>query len=424
VERHEHFEEVLASASLGEATGAELADLQEHLRECPDCRAAYADFMQVSAVRMVREANGQQEMTGAEAIGYINSAQFREKVLRKAEAEGILARRTEVARLPEPVIRPFPQRRSWTLALVAAAMVFVTFGSVALYRARLYPSTSHMTVKAVDSPATSPDVVSGDNTREKLVSHLESENRRLTTEIVSLKASLAKETSTAEESKRRAATSEEDRSALAAAAKERDRTIADFEHQLRDAQAELAGVRAELEKTRTSNAGMVAADQTMIRDLSDQLAEKTSALDREREMLSANRDIRDLMSARNLHIADVFDTDTKGRTRTAFGRVFFTEGKSLLIYAYDLNDSRVQEAGYHYRVWGKKEAPGQRAMNLGIFYSDDKAQKRWVFKCEDPKILSEIDSVFVTLEPPGKNLAQPHGEKFLYAYLRNQPNHP
>ena len=142
-------------------------------------------------------------------------------------------------------------------------------------------------------------------------------------------------------------------------------------------------------------------------------------------MLTANRDIRDLMSARNLHIADIFDTDTKGKTRAAFGRVFFTEGKSLMIYAYDLNDDhRVQDAGYHYRVWGKKEGPSQSAKSLGIFYSDDKTQKRWVFKYDDPKVLSEIDSVFVTLEPPGKSFSEPKGEKFLYAYLRNQPNHP
>jgi hypothetical protein len=104
--------------------------------------------------------------------------------------------------------------------------------------------------------------------------------------------------------------------------------------------------------------------------------------------------------------------------------VFFTEGKSLIIYAYDLNDHRAQDAGYHYRVWGKKEGPGQAAKSLGIFYSDDKTQERWVFKYDDPKVLSEIDSVFVTLEPPGKNPTEPKGDKFLYAYLRNQPNHP
>jgi len=109
-------------------------------------------------------------------------------------------------------------------------------------------------------------------------------------------------------------------------------------------------------------------------------------LNRERDLLTADRDIRELMAARNLHIADVFDTDAKGKTRPALGRIFFTEGKSLISYAYDLNDNRVQNAGYNYRVWGKKEGRGQQAKSLGIFYSDDKQQKRWVFKYDDPKV--------------------------------------
>ena len=47
-----------------------------------------------------------------------------------------------------------------------------------------------------------------------------------------------------------------------------------------------------------------------------------------------------------------------------------------------------------------------------------------MFKYDDSKVLSEIDSVFVTLEPPGKNPSTPQGDKLLYAYLRNQANHP
>jgi hypothetical protein len=130
------------------------------------------------------------------------------------------------------------------------------------------------------------------------------------------------------------------------------------------------------------------------------------------------------MASRNLHIVDVFDTDPKGKTRPAFGRIFLTEGKSLIFYAYDLNDPRVQNAGYHYRVWGKREGPSQHAKSLGIFYSDDKSQKRWVLQYDDPKVLQEIDSVFVTLEPPRGNPAQPKGEKLMYAYLKGQANHP
>ena len=425
MERHDQFEELLAAASLGEAKGAELVELEEHLRECPDCRQAYADYLQLGSIRMVVEANGQQEVTGPEAIGYIDSDQFREKFLKKAEAEGILTSRKKVVPvLPEPVIRPVRGRGYSTFALGVAATVLVAVGVGAMYRGKLYPKTSTSSVPRDVPPSLPTQTVSADENRQLVLSRLEAENRRLAAEIVSFKASLANESSAVEELKSSAATSEKDRTALLSVVKEREAKIEDLGRELGEARTEVAGVRTELEKAQASNQATVAADQRRIGELSDRLADQSAALDREREMLAANRDIRDLMSARNLHIADVFDTDTKGKTRAAFGRVFFTEGKSLIIYAYDLNDRHVQEAGYHYSVWGKKEGPGQRAKSLGIFYSDDKTQKRWVFKYEDPKVLSEIDSVFVTLEPPGKNLSEPKGEKFLYAYLRNQPNHP
>jgi hypothetical protein len=93
-------------------------------------------------------------------------------------------------------------------------------------------------------------------------------------------------------------------------------------------------------------------------------------------------------------------------------------------YAYDLNDSKMQKANYQYGVWAKKEGGDKQVQRLGIFYSDDKAQRRWVFKCNDPKVLTEIDSVFVTLEPTNGDPSHPKGPNRMYAYLRGQPNHP
>jgi hypothetical protein len=52
---------------------------------------------------------------------------------------------------------------------------------------------------------------------------------------------------------------------------------------------------------------------------------------------------------------------------------------------------------------------------------DAKAQGRWVLKVENPELVKEISSVFVTVEPSsGGN--QPNGQKVLYAYL-GEANH-
>jgi hypothetical protein len=46
-----------------------------------------------------------------------------------------------------------------------------------------------------------------------------------------------------------------------------------------------------------------------------------------------------------------------------------------------------------------------------------------VLRLDDPKQLSEIDSVFVTVEPQGGS-QKPTGKPFLYALLRREANHP
>jgi len=176
---------------MGEAKGIELAELEEHLRGCPGCRHAYADFLQLGSVRMVAEASEQQEVTGSEGIGYIDSVQFREKFLRKAEAEGILTSRTKVASvLPEPAIRPIRHRGYTMFAVGVAATVLLAVGVGAVYRGKLYPNTtSSMRSVPRDVRASLPaQSVSPDENRQLVLSRLEAEKRRLASEIVSLKA--------------------------------------------------------------------------------------------------------------------------------------------------------------------------------------------------------------------------------------------
>jgi hypothetical protein len=64
------------------------------------------------------------------------------------------------------------------------------------------------------------------------------------------------------------------------------------------------------------------------------------------------------------------------------------------------------------------------AHSLGIFYNDDQTQHRWAMKYDDPKVLEEIDTVFVTLEPSGGRFSAPTGKPLLEAYFGTPPNHP
>ncbi len=205
------------------------------------------------------------------------------------------------------------------------------------------------------------------------------------------------------------------------------RTIADLRQQLdasRSSQAraetELAAVRL---KQSTSDA-ITIAEQQEIQTLQQKLLDQSASLDRERQLLSAGREIRDLIAARNLHIIDVYDTNSKGKTSHAFGRVFYTEGRSLVFYAYDLGANEADSGKYAFYLWGKRDGAPKSVKSLGALSKDGGTQQRWVLTITNPKVLAEIDSVFVTLEPSGKRMHHPSGKRILNAFLGTPVNHP
>jgi hypothetical protein len=190
--------------------------------------------------------------------------------------------------------------------------------------------------------------------------------------------------------------------------------------QVRESALRLSAITPELLRLQaghSEDSETIAGQRLRLRELGDRLNAETDTIDRERKLLVADLDIRELMGARSLHIVDVFDVDGKGKTQRPFGRVFYTEGKSLIFYAFDL------KGGDTFQAWGQREARSESAQSLGIFYVDDKKQNRWVLKFEDPKVLAEINAVFVTVEPPGGSV-KPNRQKMLYAYLNATANHP
>ena len=144
---------------------------------------------------------------------------------------------------------------------------------------------------------------------------------------------------------------------------------------------------------------------------------------KQQELLDHDRDIRELMGARDLYIAEVHDVGGNGETDKTYGRVFYTKGKSLIFYAYDLDQEAGLKTASTFQAWGRRGIDKQQALSLGVFYEDNASKKRWVLKFDDPKTLANIDAVFVTVEPSGGS-HHPSGKQLLFAYLRVTPNHP
>ncbi len=425
--RHEHFEELCAAASIGQASPEELAKLERHASECEACRQAYFDYLNIAA-RQFAAAEQNPALSPQEAQECLDSELFTRRFLERAERQGIVFSRDvdqEVRKLA-PVSPAFSRRVPWyapARAVAAVVIIGLVLSAGYFYREDLFHRASPPSqAQGTGNPKPETAVLALD----QRIAELTAANLRLQAQIDSLNAKLRKASDQLSASETGLKSASEGRQKLVS---DRDALEAQLQGVQRDLAASLAAAanaQQEAAKLRDHAGDIEAtlvADEVKIRDLTEDLKQKSAALDQEHQLLALGRDVTDLMGARNLHIVDVVDTDPRGKTRPAFGRIFFTEGKSLVFYAYDLNETKIQKASYQYRVWAKKEGGDKQVKSLGIFYSDDKAQRRWVFKCNDPKILSEIDSVFVTLERDS-DPSRPKGPNLMYAYLRGHPNHP
>jgi hypothetical protein len=208
-----------------------------------------------------------------------------------------------------------------------------------------------------------------------------------------------------------------------------DRSVeerADLNRKLAEAQTDAASIEARLSligKETSEDSQQVLALKGQVNDLNKAINEKDQQIAESRELLDRDYDIRNLIGARNLYIAEIYDVGQSGDTQKPFGRVFYTKDKSLIFYGYDLDQQPgIKKAGV-FQAWGGRGADRQHAVSLGLLYKDDTNQKRWVLKSNDAKTISQIDAVFVTVEPEGGS-TKPSGKPLLFTYLRLDPNHP
>jgi hypothetical protein len=429
VPKHEDFENICAAASLGKATPQDLLRLEQHVLVCASCRQAYHDDVSAAAYEFAALAPDP-KLSLKEAKECLDSELFMRRWFDRAQREGIEfseeVRRPGGGRLRTPLLlSPGLLWREYATPMAAAVLVVL-----ALSTGYLYWKTSSSGVTRDRGSHGVSSVQSAMRATE-----LESANQALMLKIDRLNRELADATdklSASEASGKKAMAQERkdltaERELLRAQSLRLQNQLLAGQNELFQLQTLAANDQKDADEQRKRAGDLEAnlvASQAELNNLTGKLKDESAALTREHELLAMGRDVTDLMGARNLHILDVVDTDTRGKTRPAFGRIFFTEGKSLVFYAYDLNEAKMQKANYQYQVWAKKEGPDRPVRRLGVFYSDDKAQNRWVFKCDDANVVKEIDSVFVTLGRPNSDATRPEGSPLMFAYLHGAPNHP
>ncbi len=422
---HEKFRELTALVGSGTLTPREWSRLKAHLEICEECREVSLQHRVLATEGIPVLANAYTEW---QEPGNWDDAATRDKLLARvrADRQPVLERieRLPVAAPPHLLrriaVNPFAQA-----ALGASLVLAIGFGAYSLGARSRTEATSGSAsaedrfTKLVAEKKSEEELLA---VQAKKLARLQEERSQKEQELAKLRSELR---ALEDHSNQLVAANNQSEGQLQAISQQRDA----LNTQVQEASQSFQGLRAELLSLSTER------DKALLRSTSlEAKLDELTAVNRDQDRrlrdteqyLTSDRDIRELMGARKLYIADVFDVDSGSRTRKPYGRVFYTQGKSLIFYAFDLD----REPGFvnasTFQVWGRKEtAPGDLALplNLGILYMDNESNRRWVMRFDDPKHLAEIDAVFVTVEPHGGS-QKPTSKPFLYALLRNEVNHP
>jgi hypothetical protein len=403
---HERYEELAALFAGGFLSEQENKELREHVKVCPECRKAEDEFG-----GLFRSGLALTESPVHEFLQRVRTKPdygIRDRFLARARREGVV--------FSPDVQTTVPQRTRRfgvivTAMVAAAAIVLLAVYGTGIYRRVRFEG-------AAQSKDQLEQLQQQNTALDATVSQLNESLAAQQREIQSLRAQLGTANRAVDSLRQQneQAKSEAERSSsqpvpLAAELQNRDQ--------------QLAKARSEIERINQLHAddeASLTAQQVQIAELSGQLRIASATLDLERQLTAAGKDIRELLTARQLHVIDVRDTDANGNPSKAFGRIFVTEGKSLTFYAFDLDQERPLDAKHRFEVWGAQQAKGSPAQHLGFLYVDDKAQRRWALKVNDPQLVKEVDSVFVTVET-ARGAPTPSGHQLLYAYL-GQAKHP
>jgi anti-sigma-K factor RskA len=423
-QEHGRFRTLCGLAQSNLLSARERRDLDRHLLDCDECRRLCEEYAHLGdegmAVLLAEEALNEDAM------------KWDNRAARERLQAAIHPQR------PQRVLAMKPARPSqgWSMpkalssshlalgAVAAAMVVALAFGAYRLGQSRgvavpqLSASVPPQKPPVLDKPTSVDSTVEQGEMISKLEKQIAGEEQKIAelraaTIVADERVSALGTLSGEKEADLRQRTAERDQLASQLAEKEKAFEIL---------QADYSTLRAEHSRSLLHTASL----ESDAIDLRAQLKEQQHHLQDDEQYLSSDRDIRELMGARKLYIADVFDVDSGSHTRKPFGRVFYTQSKSLVFYAFDLDHQPGVKNASVFQVWGQRDAESNgtpNAMNLGILYMDSETNRRWTLRSDDPNQLARIDAVFVTVEPHGGS-QKPTGKPLLYALLRQEANHP
>src|SRR5260370_2532132 len=365
IPKHDVLREMCVIAGGGGVEPLESGRVRRHLDECESCRALFTELRDVHAIQLAHVPSLAIRREPEE------ESRLKDSILRAARGATMRfpdppTSHTEYERSEIELIGSIRGIRGWSISAslcVLAVCLALAFAFALVSKSALDGRPSAVTAQIATSPPAPPTSALETPNRDVetlrgKVSTLEVERSGLERLLRETESETAKlQTGNLEQQQQVVALSKELESARAAEAKASQRL-------------------EQLSAERQSDQTAIAAQNQEIRSLSEKLEDQRANQERTRYLIEAERDLHELVGSRNLHIVDVYDTDSRGRTLKAVGRVFYIEGKSLVFYAYDVSKGQSDVAKYAYYVWGIKDANLETCQNFGTFVTDNPLQHR------------------------------------------------
>jgi hypothetical protein len=419
--RHSHkewYEELCALAAIGELSSSENEELQQHLAHCGECRRLSVEFQRIAADDLGSLAVLKKlESTPVDA-GSIDEEGVLAEVMERAKNN-----RLEQSWLPDSLPKQLSLRSRCQHLLDWLQRPALSYGAVAVLLCAVA-------------------TIVGFRVRElQMTPTLQQLNADVGNWKSRTEAAEAKERSASEQLHRdqiQQETVEASISDLQGKYQALEKERITYQAQASQVREQLGQREKELEAAKSSEmekSKRLTELETKLHDLNEHAEQQEKALASLRTKLwddSAKRveaqsfddaDAKELFGARDLHIVDVYDVGSNGKTRRTYGRVYYVAKKLLIFYAFDLQDPRRNRVASGFQAWGYQQASETSPRSLGLFSLDDVAENRWVLKVNNPRVLERIDAVFVTLESPNGS-PSPRGRRVLYANLAGPANHP
>ena len=383
MDSHEKYLELCAASTAGELSGEEERTLEEHLAVCASCRRAKQEY-EITVQRAVPAladdlATNREESDSDWSVEKAETTFFKRLRVDRDSAPSIDAS-TEAA--SESTGRRFtyrPSRIPWAelwMPFAACVLLAIALGVVA-YRSgekRVSDKSQEITAKTDVSVSSLEEQISDfGHEKAQLLSKLAEDDEA----IRDLKRDVAKQDDEIRRLRQPndaivVQSKEADQKAPAngrveASSREADLVAAQTSLQELQVKASALSQQREESAKRAEDLEVKVSELTQLaRDREQALDKQQAELVKQQELLDHDRDIRELMGARDLYIAEVHDISGNGRADKTYGRVFYTKGKSLIFYAYDLDAQPGVHDASSFQAWGRRGPDKEQALNLGL----------------------------------------------------------